>query len=177
MKYGLEFAGVKKRVRRDWGATVLTVVTLLAVAALCGWLCSCVGSASGQPWRLGDMEAVLVLTVGSFVLLLGWAVAAVRKNELWIMALREDRRLKAADPLAEVTDGLDCDEMHRILVSVAAEAREIRRLVSWATNHQVYDAATSKLEDATGRMHALIGCVDALCERLQPEISEKEVMP
>lgn len=187
LRYGLEYAGARKRVRRDWGATVLTVVTLLGLAALCVWLVGCERGAaldagcwlldfriqnlasSNQP--LVAMATPLVpVVVGITALvmtgLMCWAICAVRKNELWIMALREERRLKAQDPLAEVSDGLNCDEMHRILSSVLAEAREVRRLVM---------GVSPPLEDATARLHVLIGCVDGLCERLQPEITEREV--
>lgn len=121
-----------------------------------------------------SMETVLVLTVVGFGLLLGWAVMAVRKNEQWIMAFREERILKAEDPLAAVSDGLSCDDLHRILTSVAAEAREVRRLVMDAGGLMLDARCCCLIEDVTGRLHALIGCVDALCERLQPEITESE---
>lgn len=124
-----------------------------------------------------SMDVVLIVSALVFTVLMAWAIAAVRKNERWIMKLREERILKAEDPLAAVSDGLSCDDLHRILTSVAVEAREVRRLVEWLNRQWSATSAANvslALENATGRMHALIGCVDALCERLQPEISEKE---
>ncbi len=53
----------RRRVPRTWGRTVLTGLTLLALAALCGWLWSCVRQASGQTWRLGDMETGRIMAM------------------------------------------------------------------------------------------------------------------
>jgi len=46
MKYGLEYAGPARRVRRTWGRTVVDVLVLLAVAALVAWLLQVVRGAA-----------------------------------------------------------------------------------------------------------------------------------
>lgn len=77
------------------------------------------------------------------------------------------------DPFAGITDGLDGDEMHRILTSCAAEGREVKRLVKHALTSLDIEDGEDALEVAHDRLTVLIACVEALCERLQPEITER----
>ena len=100
------------------------------------------------------------------------AVQKVREQDLWLAQLRGRRITELEDPLGSVTDGLTGDEMHRILVSVAAEAREAKWLVMWAMNHRCYQTAQDGLQRAGERLAVLIRCVESLCERLQPCITE-----
>ena len=96
----------RRRVPRTWGATVLTVVTLLALAALTGCLWSVVRQASGQTWRLGDWETgrllavaplpqgmgfglLLSLSVLGIVIALALAVRKVRENDAFCAGLQE----------------------------------------------------------------------------------------
>jgi len=116
-----------------------------------------------------------VLTV-LFAGLAGLMVAAVRKvreTDRFCNALRERRVLELEDPFAAVTDGLTGDEMHRILVSVAAEAREIQRVVRLA--HPCNDLSDT-LAVASRKLTFLIHCVEALCARLQPVLNEDETV-
>lgn len=94
--------------------------------------------------------------------------------------LSEPAALPLVDPFAECVDGLDGEEMHRILVSVAAEAREVRRLVEWLERQRANISEANvclALHRATERMDALIRCVEALCGRLCPVISGDEKEP
>jgi len=75
------------------------------------------------------------------------------------------------DPFADCTCGLTGDEMHRILVSVAAEAREVRHLQTVARSTVNLDDAEDALEVAGKKTEALIRCVEALCGRLSPVIA------
>jgi hypothetical protein len=103
MKYGLEFAGEKRRVSRDWRGTVLTGLTLLALAALCGWLWRCVRGAmldagcwnlacsnehlvAMAPWAEGSMMGLMLFFS---VLLILLAVRKVEENERWCEGLRQ----------------------------------------------------------------------------------------
>ena len=116
------------------------------------------------------LGVLLILTVATVA-----AVRKVREQDLWLNELRRRRITQLDEPLAGITDGLTGDEMHRILVSVAAEAREIRRGVGEVNDYltaEAFEAATKHLHD---RLGVLIRCVEALCERLQPCITEKEV--
>lgn len=91
--------------------------------------------------------------------------------------LSERRITELVDPFAECTDGLTGDEMHRILTSCAAEAREIKRLVMKCA---AMDANDEELEDTLAasslRLSVLIRCVESLCERLEPRIDEDETV-
>lgn len=112
MKYGLQFAGAK-RVRRDWGATVLSVVALLAVAALAGWLWSCVRGAmldarcSMLDLRIQSLASsnqhlvamapvwqgtIIGLTLFGLVLLVFLAVRKVQADADFFAALRESEK-------------------------------------------------------------------------------------
>ncbi len=91
-----------KRVRRRWGATVLTMLTLLAVAALVGWLWSCVRHAGTlvAPQQGNFLLAMApvpkwvsgsVLGLGLFfsAALIVLAVRKVRENDTFCADLRE----------------------------------------------------------------------------------------
>ena len=84
MKYGLEFAGAK-RVRRSWGWTLVTLLTLLALSALAGWLWSCVrvsvlrsASCGGLPLAWVPVSSVVAFGVVTLcaMLLIGLCVRA-----------------------------------------------------------------------------------------------------
>jgi len=127
-----------------------------------------------------------VLGLVTFACLVGLMVLARRwwdEQEAFYATLREAGKRQEAggtraeldlhDPFDGITDGLDGDEMHRILTSVAAEAREVRRLL---VRLDVEDDERREQEIAhlARRMSVLIRCVESLCERLQPCIDEKE---
>jgi hypothetical protein len=107
MKYGLEFAGARRRVRRDWGWTVLMVLTLLALAALCGWLLHVMRDAagpvsgfrfqvSGLPLAMAPVPtkgdgAVLAAVLLGMAGLISLSVLAERKLETMERRKRETR--------------------------------------------------------------------------------------
>lgn len=90
-----------KRVPRTWGRTLCDVLVLLVLAALCGWLWSCVKSAAhgslftvrGSPLALAPLQEGMVM--GVLLSLLAMAVVlAVRKmaeNERFCAALHEQQ--------------------------------------------------------------------------------------
>ena len=103
----------------------------------------------------------------------------MKQHEAFYALLREHRTVELEDPFAGITDGLDGDEMHRILVSVAAEAREVDRIVR-DVRFYILDAGCShrrqlgQLKYVSERVAVLIRCVESLCDRVQPCIDEKE---
>jgi hypothetical protein len=104
MKYEMQYAGPKRRVRRDWRGTVLTGLTLLSMAALCGWLWSLVSRCSMldagcwmlatsneplvamAPWAEGSMMGLMLFVS---VLLILLAVRKVEENERWCEGVRQ----------------------------------------------------------------------------------------
>lgn len=104
MKYEMQYAGPKRRVRRDWRGTVLTGLTLLTMAALVAWLWSCVAGCwmldagywnlatsneplvAMAPWAEGSLMG-LVLFFSVVLILL--AVRKVEENERWFEGLRQ----------------------------------------------------------------------------------------
>lgn len=139
MKYGLEFAGEPRRVRRTWGRTLLDVLMLLALAALCGWLWSCVRhAATAQTWRLGGMETGRVVAMAPvpqgmiFGLLVSLSalgiVLAVRKaraNEL-----EAELRWEACESQRRIALGLE--DLREIVRACRVESREALLLVECA---------------------------------------------
>lgn len=138
MKYGLEFAGVKKRVRRDWGATVLTVVTLLAVAALCGWLWSCVRHVAMPPLRTGVSALPLMplamapVTQGMvYGLLLSLSVLVIVMAGRKVRANEQEAELRWSEQKARIVS-LGLEDLREIVSACRAESREALLLVECA---------------------------------------------
>lgn len=171
-------AEIRRARRAEWFWTVLTVLTLVGLMALCGWLISCVKGAAVPALPLMPLAMAPVMQ-GSIMglvafLLVGLAVLAARKIAEPESTLSERRITELVDPFADCTDGLDGDEMHRILTSCAAEGREVKRLVHYALTTLSVEDYEDALEVAHDRLTTLVACVEALCDRLQPEITEKE---
>jgi|GEM_PF-2415976 len=129
------------------------------------------GTAMAPVWQGSIMGLV------AFLIMFAGVLAMVRLGQE-----KEGRRQEAGgkrpeldlhDPFVGITDGLDGDEMHRILTSCAAEGREIKRLVKHALTSLDIEDGEDALEVAHDRLTVLIACVEALCERLQPEITER----
>jgi hypothetical protein len=183
MKYGLEFAGERRRVRRDWRGTVLTGLTLLTLAALCGWMWSCVRHAAGHgAWGMehGAVPAssfilppssfplalagtpsegfVKVLTVLIMAGLFWWAVLAVRRNERWIEAERQRRIDAAAEDLREAEAVVRGEDLRRIVGALIVETCSARD-----------DVRKGKMNEAQAKLHMVIGCLNGLIERMKDE--------
>ena len=110
MKYEIQYAGPKRRVRRDWRGTVLTGLTLLTMAALVAWLWSCVagcwnlGSSNEHlvalaPWAEGSIMGLMLFFSVVLILL---AVRKVEENERWCEGLRQ-RELERRQRLEKAT--------------------------------------------------------------------------
>lgn len=160
---------------RRWPVAFAMLILIVAVALLtsCAQLpdsaFAVAATSETQPtWRewcaVGFLSAMLILVFA--------AVRKLKENEVWLEELRGKRISQMEDPFACVTDGLTCEEMHRILVSVAAEAREVRRLTETAMLVMSDDDCEDALEIAKRRVTCLIHCVEALCERLVPVVSD-----
>ena len=177
----------RRRVRELW----VSVVVLVFMMVLVAWMVSVIkgGFQTGQigvsalpRLAMAPVTEGSILGMVMFAGLLGLMLLARRwwdKQEAFYALLREHRTVELEDPFAGITDGLDGDEMHRILVSVAAEAREVDRIVRDARFY-ILDAGCShrrqlgQLKYAGERVAVLIRCVESLCDRLQPCIDEKE---
>jgi hypothetical protein len=170
----------RRKVRRTWGGTVLTVLTLLALAALVGWLWSCVKHATvtlpGTGWSRslamapmwqGPFLAGLALTI---IVVVAMAVRKARADDAFYASLRREEDVFAA--LREPGLPVPPEDAQRILVACAAEGREIKRLVKSALTTLSVEDYEDSLEVAHDRLTVLVACVEALCERLQPEITE-----
>jgi len=181
--------------------TAAAVVVLIALVALCGWLWTLVraGIFTGDNGGNGGLNSESLFPLFSPVPSLGLAMAPVWQGSIMglaaflimfagvLVVVRqgqevEGRRQEAGgtrpeldlrDPFYGITDGLDGDEMHRILTSCAAEGREVKRLL---VRLDAEDDARREQEIAhlARRMAVLVRCMESLCERLQPEITEPE---
>jgi hypothetical protein len=182
-----------RRAEKVW--TVAAVVVLIALVVLCGWLLSLI-KAGGTRQEAGVSELLpfafcplpiqgtamapvwqgSIMGLLAFLIMFAGVLVVVRQGQE-----EEGRRQEAEgtrpeldlhDPFYGITDGLDGDEMHRILTSCAAEGREVKRLVCHAMTTLDVEESEDALEVAHDRLTTLIACVEALCERLQPVITE-----
>jgi hypothetical protein len=113
VKYGLEFAGARRRVRRDWRWTVLMVLTLLALAALCGWLLhvmrDAAGPVSGFRFQVSGLPLAMapVPTKGDGAVLA--AVLLGMAGLIWLSVLAE-RKLETMERRKRETGLSEIDE-------------------------------------------------------------------
>lgn len=181
----------RSKVRRTWGGTVLTVLTLLALAALCGWLLSLIrtgistgdngdnegagfrallpllssvpipGLAMAPVWQ-GPFLGALALVI---IVVVALAVRKVRSDDAFYASLRREEDVFA--PLREPGRAVPPEDAQRILVACAAEAREVQRLVKHALRTLSVEDYEDALTVAHDRLTTLVACVEALCERLE----------
>lgn len=173
-----------KRVRRTWWGTVLTVVTLLLLAALCGWLWICVRQASGQTWRLGDMETGRILAMAPvpqgmvFGLLLSLSVVgiviAVRRvrqhdieAELRWEARRNDECGMTNDELKRVRIGME--DLRQIVLACRAESRVALLFVEAALTTTDLDDYADALRAAHAKLAQVTRTLGDLHRSLEPE--------
>jgi hypothetical protein len=197
---GSELERVQAEIRRARRAekvwTAAAVVVLIALVALVYWLVCYLkaggtrqeagvsellpfafsplpiqGTAMAPVWQgsILGLVAFLIMFAGVLVVVRQWQEEEGRRQE----AGGTRPELDLHDPFYGITDGLDGDEMHRILTSCAAEGREVKRLL---VRMDAEDDARREQEIAhlARRMAVLVRCMESLCERLQPEITEPE---
>jgi hypothetical protein len=185
MKYGLEFAGEKRRVRRDWRGTLLTALTLLMLVALVAWMWSVVSRCSmldAGCWILGSSNEHLVAFAGTpseaFVKVLTvlimagafwWAVLAVRQNERWIEAERQRRIDAAAADLREAEAVVRGEDLRRIVGALIVETCSARDDVRKAQGDLSVEDYGAKLAAAEASLHLVIGCLSGLIESMKDE--------
>jgi len=170
MKYGIEFAGAKRHARRDWRGTGVLVVTLLALAALCGWLWSCVRhAAAAQTVSTFPPLAVAPVTEGAVLGLLAFTmVVAV------VLAARKIRADDAAErdvfaPLRVPGGPLPVDDVRRIVVACAAETRCVMKHVLRAQRTLSVEDYGDELALAERKLKALERCLESLVSRMSEE--------
>lgn len=173
-----------KRVRKTWGATVLTVLTLIALAVLCGWLWSCVKSAAtAQTWRLegletGRLAAMAPVSQGMvFGLLLSLSVMgiviAVRRTrqhdeeaELRWEARGNDETRMTNDELKRVRIGLD--DLRGIVGACRAESRVALLFVEAALTTTNLDDYSDALRAAHEKLAQVTKTLGDLQRSLNP---------
>jgi len=177
----------KKRLRELW----VSIGVLIALVVLVVWMVAVirggfmertgVSTSPLMPLAMAPVTEGSVLGLVMFACLVGLMVLARRwwdDQEAFYASLREAGgtrpKLDLHDPFDGITDGLDGDEMHRILTSVAAEAREVRRMMAMAWAKANDTEQIRILDRGSERLSVLIRCVESLCERLQPCIDETE---
>lgn len=184
----------RKRVRRDWRATLLAVATLMAMAALCGWLWSCVRSAAhgslfsvrGSLLAMATPSVPVVLGITLVVMagLMAWAVRSVRENERWIEAWRS-RRAAEKESLAESDDwlrfvaadegirapgvALPPEELRRIVGALVVETCQARDYVRKAQGDLSVEDYGEKLSAAEASLSLCIRCLGGLLDRVAKE--------
>jgi hypothetical protein len=152
---------------------VLTVLTLLALAGLCGWLLVCVRdampcgmlmpAATGLAMATPSVGMVVGITAVVMVLVFWWAVTAVMRNEEWIEELRDQRRMPNDEcrmPNAECRMPNDeCRMTNAGKEPIPQE--ELRRIVG---------AMVVETCEARDRLSMVIGCLEGLSERLSESV-------
>lgn len=186
MSHRFYSAGIERcRRRRTWGDTLISGLMLLTLAALCGWLWSCVKSAAvalpGPGWSRslamapvwqGPFLAGLALTI---VVVIALAVRKVRSDDAFYASMRREEDVFA--PLREAGRAVPPEDAQRILVVCAAEGREIQRLVKSALRTLSVEDYEDALTVAHDRLTTLVACVEALCERLEAAEVTTKIFP
>lgn len=186
---------VRCKGRRRWGRTVGDVIALVAVIALVVWLFLFLGSRFSV---LGSRFAVLGCTLPGVAMMpvtevaiiglavfcacgLGiaaWALAHEERETMrWVEKLRTRRLAEMEDPFeGEQAGSLSHEEVHRVLVAMAAEGREVRRLVCGALDARLPLVEREEmLEAASRRVAQLVKCAEGLVEALRGNHEEGEV--
>ncbi|MCG3206294.1 MAG: hypothetical protein KCHDKBKB_03028 [Elusimicrobia bacterium] len=125
MKYGLEYAG-PRRSRREWRGTLLAVLVLLGLSALCGWLWSVVARFTFEVSGVrtaGVPEWVAFGIVGTLGLC---AMAAWAWSQMLPPAGTED------DLMLECMPEMEAEDAARIVEACRVECRTALRLVQGA---------------------------------------------
>ena len=169
-----------RKVRRTWVGTVVNVLVLLALAALTGWLWSCVKHGAGvshralpgggllavmpvpefdlglEPWQGGMIIGLLVffavalLWIGSRLMRWHDDEAAVG----WSAGEVEQNAPSAEDPLGAPYQGLDAADVKRILDAAVCECRRLNGLLEMAQQDLSVEDYGARL---TGVQHGLKG--------------------
>jgi len=175
---------------------VLTVLTLLLLAALCGWLWSCVKAASVPgasflvlrsdrlvamaPVPQGMIFGLLALGI---VVTVALAVRKVRADDEFFVTLRwseAGRERETPAPWAGRSEDMDvfaalrlpggavpAEDARRILIACAAEARCIAKHLRRAQTTLSVDDYGDELTLAERKLEGVIRCVEALAERMR----------
>lgn len=178
--YGIEKMPAKRR-RRTWGRTAGDVMVLAGVIALVVWLWGIVSSFKFQVSScrlpgLAMMPVGEVAIIGLAVFcacglgIAAWSLAHEERETMrWVEQLRTRRIAEMEDPFeGEQAGSLSHEEVHRVLVAMAAEGREVRRLVCGALDARLPLVEREEmLEAASRRVAQLVKCAEGLMAALR----------
>ncbi len=166
-----------KRVKRTWGSTVCTVLMLLALAALTGWLWHCVKHATlPRPARVPGvamapvtqgmvMGALLSLSAMGIVL----AVRKIARNDQDAATRWSVKKSVGADPLESLGQGIDLEKMRRVLGALIVEGCEVRNAVLLANRDGSVEDYGDRLAGVARRLHGMVLCQAHLSDGLALE--------
>lgn len=173
-----------RRVKRAWGRTVCSVLMLLALAALAGWLWHCVRHvAMPMPPRIPGV-AMAPLSQGMVMgVLMSFSamgiVLAVRKmarddrkalggvlwkEELVARVECEAARRRAEDPLSMPYIGMSTEDLQRIFAALIFEITEAQDMVSKANANCSVEDYGDRLTGAEKRMYGAVLCLGRLLD-------------
>ena len=175
-----------KRVRRTWGRTLIDVLMLLALAALCGWLWSCVRHAavssfrfqvSSLPLAMAPVTQGMVygLLLSLSVLGIVLAVRKVRQNEL---EAEQSWSIKHRTSNAEHrTLRLGLEDLREIVRACRVESREVLLLVEMMQRTVEQTQLDMGLEVAARKLTQLTKTLGHLHKSLRPMTNDECGMP
>lgn len=184
-----------RKVRRTWLSRVVNVLVLLALAALCGWLWSCVRHASGlshgamsgggllavvpvpvlgelEEWQRGGITGMLAAAT---VATLWWVTLWIKRGdgeaaEAFPDTLKREQRTD--DPLSAPYLGLDAVDVKRILDAVIVECCEVEDLVRKAETNLSFEDYGERLTGARRRLKGMQLCLVRLAARFVPSMPD-----
>lgn len=181
-----------KKMKRSWGRTVISLIMLLVLSALAGWLLALVrGSLAPHGltcWKLPGLATMPVPVIAmdgpsaaalSCLAMVGlgvmWVTAWVmKKGRKWHQEAAELRwglaetDSSAEDPLALPAAGLNVEELRRILGSLLQQIQEARELVKRAQWHLSVEDYGHDLAHAHLLMGLAVTCLAELLARTDP---------
>lgn len=191
-----------RKVRRTWLSRVVNVLVLMALAALCGWLLSCVRHASGlshgamsgvgllammpvpelEEWQKGGITGMLAAAT---VATLWWVALWIKRGdgeaaETYRSAVEDaeafpdtlKREQRTDDPLSAPYLGLDAADVKRILDAVIVECCEVEDLVRKAQTNLSVEDYGERLTGARRRLKGMQLCLVRLAARFVPSMPD-----
>lgn len=177
-----------KRVKRTWCGTVCSVLMLLALAALTGWLLHCVKHATlPTPVRLPGvamapvtqgmvMGALLSLSAMGIVLAVRKMVRKMARNDQEVLSggrwkdeldarvKHEAAKRRSEDPLQLPYMGMSTDDLQRIFAALIFEVSEAQDMVSKANANCSVEDYGDRLTGAERRLYGAVLCLGRLLD-------------
>lgn len=177
-----------KRVKRTWGSTVCSVLMLLALAALTGWLLHCVKHATlPAPVRVPGVAMAPEtqgMVMGALMSLSALGIAlAVRKmvrkmarndqqvldggrwkDELEARVKHGAAKQRSEDPLQLPYIGMSTEDLQRIFAALIFEVSEAQDMVSKANADCSVEDYGDRLKGAERRLYGAVLCIGRLLD-------------